>query len=495
MEAAAGRVVGSGTSRALDAHLDALRLRSRVPALSAAVGRGGRVVWSRVAAAPGAVVGDDGAGGPVRGPVRGPVAAGAFGSGAAPGLAFRIGSITKPMIAVAVLRLVEAGRVGLSDPMGRHVPDAPVPGATLRHYLTHTSGLPAEPAGPWWERHGGCSWDDLVAMRLPALWEPGERYHYSNTGYAVLGRLVEQAHGRSWDEVLRDELWAPLGMASTARTPAGARAVGYAVHPHTDLVLREPVPGYLAMGPAGEVWSTPADLVRFGAWLVGVGPAEVDPTVADGVLSLAARRSLAVPRVVVDDDGPAGGPWTTSHGLGVRVRQDGPLRTVGHGGSVPGFTADLRADVATGDVVAVCGSSTGGFGNGAGFLRLLQDLEPPLPALLDPVEEVWDPALTGTWYWGPSPYTLSVDAAGRVVLRSSSDGGRGSVFAPVADGTWVGVEGGYWLGERLRVVRSEGGAVALDAGTFHLSRTPYDPATRPPGALDGTAWMGLPSAL
>ncbi|MCF4120202.1 beta-lactamase family protein [Antribacter sp. KLBMP9083] len=471
---AGGRLGGPGqgtplapaTVDALAAHLDGMRRGARVPALSAAVGRAGRVAWAAVS------------GGPT------------------PELSFRIGSITKPMVAVAVLRLVEAGRVALSDPVGRHLPDAPVPGATLRHLLSHTSGLPAEPAGPWWERHGYGSWADLVAADLPALWEPGDRYHYSNVGFAVLGRLVEELLGRPWDEVLREELWEPLGMRSTGRVPAGPAAAGFAVHPHADLVHAEPVAPYGAMGPAGEVWSTPSDLVRFGLWLVGAGPVDLAPAVADAVLSVATRRSMAVPRVVVDDAGPAGGPWTTAHGLGARVRQDGALRTVGHSGSVPGFTADLRADVVTGDVVAVCGSSTGGFGDGAGLLAVLQEHEAPQP--LPVPGPGTDPALaaelTGTWYWGPSPYTLSFDSGGRIVLRSQSETGRGSVFDRVTGAGWVGVEGGYWLGERLRQDVRDGRTAALDVGTFHLTRSPYDPATRVPGGLDGTGWRALPSA-
>lgn len=481
-----GSPLAPATVDALAAHLDGMRREARVPALSAAVGRSGRVAWAAACGAPGYDVGGGEPGGPT------------------PELAFRIGSITKLMVAVAVLRLVEAGRVALSDPVGRHLPGTPVPGATLRHLLTHTSGLPAEPAGPWWERHGYGSWADLVAADLPALWEPGDRYHYSNVGFAVLGRLVEELHGRPWDEVLRVELWEPLGMSSTGRAPAGPTAPGFAVHPHADLVHAEPVAPYGAMGPAGEVWSTPSDLVRFGLWLVGAGPEDVAPAVADAVLSVAVRRSMAVPRVVVDDGGPAGGPWTTAQGLGARVRQDGALRVVGHSGSVPGFTADLRADVVTGDVVAVCGSSTGGFGDGAGLHAVLQEHEVPRP--LPMPGPGTDPALaaelTGTWYWGPSPYVVCFDAGGRIVLRSQSETGRGSVFdrvparvaEPAADADWVGVEGGYWLGERLRQVVRDGRTVALDVGTFHFTRSPYDPATRVPGRLDGTGWRALPSA-
>lgn len=459
--------------------LDRTRAAGRVPALSAAAGRGGEVVWADVAHA-------RWAGDPT------------------PEHAFRIGSITKPMVAVAVLRLVAEGSVALADPVGKHLPDAPAPDATVRHLLTHTSGLQAEFPGPWWERHGGPTWDELAGSGVEQLWDPGERYHYSNPGFAVLGRLVEVVRGRTWDTVLRDELWEPLGMGATGRVPVGPHVTGYAVHPHADLVHHEPVREYLAAGPAGELWSTPSDLVRFGMWLVG---GEADRDAGEAVLPRALRRHMAVPRVVVDDAGPAGGPWPTAHGLGVRVRQDGTVRTVGHGGSVPGFTADLRADAATGDVVAVCGSSTLGFGDGTGLLAALQGTGAGAgtaagtgaPELLR-----WEeshvavgraigrgPAgpgeFTGTWYWGPSPYTVSIDAAGRLELRSQGSGGRGTVFDAVA-GELRGVEGGYWLGERLEVLDDGAVPVALDVGTFHFTRVPYDPATAVPGGVGTAGW-------
>jgi CubicO group peptidase (beta-lactamase class C family) len=468
------------------AALSARRRARRVPALSAAVARRGDVVWAGAA----------GAAGP--------------GTEATSATAFRIGSISKPMTAVAVLRLVEAGRVRLDDAVGRHVPDAPASSATIAQLLTHTAGLPAEPLGPWWERHGGCTWDDLVATRLAPLWEPGERFHYSNVGYAVLGRLVEQAHGRAWDDVLRTEVWEPLGMGSTGRTPRGPHARGYAVHPHAELVLAEPVAEYLAMGPAGEVWSTPSDLVRFGAWLAGTDNAD------DRVLPVAWRRRMTSPRVVVDE---LGAPFTSAWGLGVSVRHDGAgatgRRTFGHGGSVPGFTAELRVDASTGEAVALCGSSTAGAGDTNFLFELLEALPDGTGGVVaaagDTGADVADVAvpealaLTGNWYWGPMPYTIRLDAAGRLELRADAEGGRATLFERlVPDGTdagagdgvadWIGVDGGYWRGERLRAVRAgTGGAVAaLDVGTFHFTRTPYDPATAVPGGIDPAGWQPPP---
>jgi len=473
----------------LDTALAERRRTRRIPALSAAVARGGAVVWAGAAGAARA------------------------GEAATPGTAFRIGSITKPMTAVAVLRLVVSGRLRLDDPVGSHLPGAPASDATVAHLLTHTAGLPAEPAGPWWERHGGCTWDDLVSMRLPALWEPGERFHYSNVGYAVLGRLLEQAHGLVWDDVLRAEVWEPIGMRSTGRTPSGPYADGFAVHPHADLVLAEPVAEYLAMGPAGEVWSTPTDLVRFGSWLAGADADADRDAGADGVLPVEWRRRMTSPRVVVDEPGAG---FTTAWGLGVSVRHAGKgagRRAFGHGGSVPGFNAELRVDAATGEAVALCGSSMAGVGD-VGFLFDLAEALPDEAPTSPGGQAVRADALplTGTWYWGPLPYTISVDARGRLELRADAEDGRVTVFersdaGGERTGEWVGVEGGYWRGERLRPVRAgaaapdaagtlptAGAVTALDVGTFHFTRTPYDPESPVPGGVDPAGWQVPPTA-
>ncbi|GGM26896.1 serine hydrolase domain-containing protein [Promicromonospora citrea] len=461
-----------GGFEVLEGLLGDLRTASRAPALSAAVGRGGAVAWAGTAADP------------------------ALADAPTPEHAFRIGSITKPMVAVAVLRLVEEGKAALHDPVGAHLPDAPAADATVAELLSHTSGLPAEPAGPWWERAGGSTWEQIVSSRLPRLAASGTRYHYSNVGYAVLGRLVEVARGRAWHEVLRDEVWAPLGMASTGRVPVGPHVAGYAVHPHEDLVHAEPVPDYLALGPAGEVWSTPSDLVRFGTWLACHDTLGV---AGEAVLPRTARQLMTAPRVVVDEPGAA---WTGTYGLGVRVRNDvlghgAPVRTAGHSGSVPGFTSDLRVDLATGDAVAVLGSSTGGFGDGTGLLaawRRSAGADSSAGAPARGTGSGLAARLVGDWYWGPVAYTLACarGAAGERLVLAGANGGRATEFVPADEpGTWVGVTAGYWHGETLRPVERDGRVVALDVGTFCFTRTPYAPEAEIPGGHDATGWHVL----
>ena len=442
----------------LDALHDTLvsrRNSRRVPALSAAVGRGGQVLWADAA--------DSDAGTTAQ-------------------TAFRIGSISKPLIAVCVMRLETEGLVSLDDRIESYLPDAPGRGATVRQLLTHTAGLPAEPPGPWWERSVGGSWHDLAGLGIELVWPPGVRFHYSTVGYAVLGRLVETVRDRPWDEVLVDEVCRPLGMTSAGRTPVGPAATGWAVHPYANLVHPEPVQPYGAMGPAGEVWATPSDLVRFGMWLGSTDPDD------DRVLPAAQRERMREPRVLVDEPGL---PWTTAHGLGPRITNVDGRKIVGHGGSVPGFTAELLCDLSTGDTVAMCGAATNDVMDASPLLDVLRRAQPShADVFADSAGHAALADLCGTWYWGPNPYLLTVCAGPRIELAGHYEEGRGTIFGWL-NGRWVGIEGGYWLGEDLRAIRAaDGRPVALDVGTFHLTRTPYDPDTDVPGGTD--RWRPLP---
>ena len=457
MSTAPGGGLHRQTVDSLNDTLVARRNAGRIPALSGAVGRGGQVLWAGTADSDGSTTTQT---------------------------SFRVGSITKPLTAVCVMRLESEGLISLDDRIGAHLPDAPARMATVRQLLSHTAGLPAEPPGSWWERSVGGTWHEFTDLDIQQVWPAGVRYHYSNVGYAVLGRLVETVRGRPWDDVLVDEVAAPLGMTSVGRTPVGPAATGWAVHPHANLVHPEPVPPYGAMGPAGEVWATPSDLVRFGMWLGSTDPDD------DRVLPAAQRERMREPRVLVDEPGL---PWTTAHGLGPRITNVDGRKLVGHGGSVPGFTAELLCDLATGDTVALCGSATNDVMDASPLLTVLRRVE---PSAVDAFEDSAGHAdladLSGTWYWGPNPYRLTLHPGPRIELTGHYERGRGTVFGWL-NGRWVGIEGGYWLGEDLRAVRGPAGRpVALNVGTFHLTRIPYDPDTDVPGGTQD--WGPLPGA-
>src|SRR6201999_1865577 len=87
-------------------------------------------------------------------------------------------------------------------------------------------------------------------------------------GYALLGALVAAVRGRAWEDVLREEILEPLAMDRTSVHPASPHAGGWAVHPWADVMLPEPLQDVGLMAPAGQLWSSTADLCRFGTFLL-----------------------------------------------------------------------------------------------------------------------------------------------------------------------------------------------------------------------------------
>ena len=199
----------------------------------------------------------------------------------------------------------------------------------------------------------------------------------------------------------------------------------------------------------------------------------------------------------VADDQP-GAPWTAGCGLGLQLWNDGGRLSLGHGGSMPGFVALLRADAATGDaVVAVTNSTTGSGDLPVRLLAALAEAEPPLPPEWVPHAVPADALeLAGPWCWGPAPLALTAGADGLLRLAGLGGRARTSRFrraAPGEPGDWTGLDG-YYAGEPLRVLRGADGRVAaLDVASFRLTRTPH-PADDPAGPGAGTVPGGVDPA-
>lgn len=189
---------------------------------------------------------------------------------------FRIGSISKQFVAAAVMRLAERGRLAVTDPVTKHVPELPTHGhrVTLHHLLTHTSGLPTTQSDPW----NPCSTRTVTNREAieryrdaPMESATGSRWSYNNFGYVLLAEIVERTSGRPWDEYLREQFFAPLGMRAThvcsERTSRIAK--GYERDAFGRLVVRDT--GWMNMsmtGPGGGHCSTLRDLLRWQAALV-----------------------------------------------------------------------------------------------------------------------------------------------------------------------------------------------------------------------------------
>ncbi len=445
-----------GTRRALLHRLAVGQAEGRTPSLVAAVVRGGRPVWTDSRSMSGEHRPDD-------------------------NVQYRIGSLTKTFVAVLVLRLRDEGALDLNDPLERHLPGTDAGSLMIRQLLSHTSGLAAETPAPWWERTPGDLRPELadVLGGQPRKHPAGGRFHYSNPGFALLGALVGQLRGEPWGEVLRREVLEPLGMTRTNLSPEAPHAGGFAVHPWADVMLPEPLEDTGVMAPAGQLWSTTADLCRFAAFLA------------------AGDARVLAPATIAEMRRPASGPdteeWTSSYGFGLQLRrQDGRL-LYGHTGSMPGFVAALWVSEAD-DLAAVALSNvTSGLPIGtfaADLIHIVAAHEPRIPAPWRPLPDA-DPdllSLTGPWYWGPAAFTLRLRANRALELLPVGPVGRADRFTPEPDGTWTGLDG-YYAGETLRVVRTPDGTVShLDIGSFVLTRKPYDPNAPVPGGVDMEGW-------
>ena len=383
---------------------------------------------------------------------------------------YRLGSISKTVTAIAVLRLRDEGRVHLDDPLDRHVPGTPLGDRTVGQLLAHVAGAAAESPGEWWERAPGGSLADLGLGAEHVVLGAARRFHYSNLGFGLLGELVARLRGRSWEDVVRTEVLQPLGMTRTTPRPVAPAAEGRAVHPWADVVLPEPEHDAGVMAAAGQLWATLADLGRFAAFLLGD---------TGGVLDAATLEEMTVP-AGVDSSAPG---WS-AYGLGLQVLRVDGRTLVGHGGSMPGFLAGVFVDPEEQTGAVSLANTTAG-------------LDPLLPGLLadlrtaEPrVVEAWTPsappvplATLGVWFWGPGPHLLRALPGGLLHLGPlPGRAGRASRFAPRDDGTWVGLDG-YYAGEPLRIADDH-----LDVGTFVFTRTPYDPDAPVPGGVDEGGW-------
>jgi D-alanyl-D-alanine carboxypeptidase len=222
------------------------------------------------------------------------------------------------------------------------------------------------------------------------------------------------------------------------------------------------------MAPAGQVWSTIADLARYNAFL-GAGHPDV---LASEWLELAAH-----PQSGDRHDGLA-----SAYGLGFQLGAGGSGMVVGHTGSMPGFLAACFVDRPRRTGAVVLTNATTGVSPGGLATRLLEELEACEPTLPTP----WRPTTTvppeladalGVWHWGNSPFTFALEG-GELVGRK--DGELRYRFRLV-EGRLVGVQG-YHAGETLHVVRRDDGSVShLDIATFIYTRVPYDPDAPAPG--------------
>ncbi len=190
---------------------------------------------------------------------------------------FRLGSLTKQFTAASILLLEERGKLKIEDPVKKYMPDAPAAWdkITIFHLLTHTSGIPNFTGFPDYESTEAIPTtpEKLVARfrDKPLEFEPGTKWNYSNSGYVLLGYLLEKISGQKYSEFVQQNIFTPLGMKDSGYDSNSAviarRAAGYSRSPNGPVNA-----GYVDMTipfSAGALYSTTEDLLRWEQGLFG----------------------------------------------------------------------------------------------------------------------------------------------------------------------------------------------------------------------------------
>ena len=194
-----------------------------------------------------------------------------------PNTKFRLGSVTKQFTAASILLLEERGKLSVSDPVKKYLPDAPAAWdkITIFHLLTHTSGIPNFTSFPDYAKLEpfATTPEQLVARfrDKPLDFEPGEKWNYSNSGYVLLSYLIEKITGDSYEKFVRENIFTPLGMKDSGYDSNSAviphRASGY-VFGKNGFENAGFVHMSIPQG-AGALYSTTEDLLKWEQGLFG----------------------------------------------------------------------------------------------------------------------------------------------------------------------------------------------------------------------------------
>lgn len=247
----------------------------------------------------------------------------------APDTSFRFASITKQFTAAAIMKLVDQGKVSLDDPLTKYLPDYPGPGgaATVRQLLNHTSGIMPYTQIPEWaaKANTGASTTTQglvdVFKAVPLQFQPGEKYEYNNSGYVLLGAILEKVTGKSWDEAVIDLATGPAGLTSIRSGIHEAQVKTMATGYTDDDGKAVPSIAIHMSNPhaAGALIGTADDLARWGNALHSgkiVSPASYAAMTTAGKLS----------------NGEA-----IQYGFGLAPGDVRGRKTIGHNGNIFGF--------------------------------------------------------------------------------------------------------------------------------------------------------------
>jgi CubicO group peptidase (beta-lactamase class C family) len=238
---------------------------------------------------------------------------------------FRLGSITKQFTSASILLLEERGKLKVDDPVKKYMPDAPAAWdkVTIYNLLTHTSGIPSFTGFPDYASTEAIPTtpEKLVARfrDKPLEFQPGEKWNYSNSGYVLLGYLIEKISGQPYDKFVQENIFNPLRMKDSGYDSNSAvilrRASGYSPGPSGPVNA-----GYIDMSiplSAGGLYSTTEDLLRWEQGLFG-----------GKLLSTASLQKMIT-------------PFKNDYACGLAVRMVNGRKLIEHGGGIEGFNTQL----------------------------------------------------------------------------------------------------------------------------------------------------------
>ena len=262
---------------------------------------------------------------------------------------FQIGSITKVFTATLIMQLAEEGRVDIDQPVRSYLPDFAVADAdlsahvTLRQLLCHTSGIEGD-----FFVDSGRGEDSVARLQdmgrlLPQIFPPGERFSYSNYGFAMLGRVIEVVTGGTYDNAIKTRIFEPLGMQNALALPEDALrfrcAIGHLPHPKkkgVNVTTATPwIPCFGLKAAGCTVSMAVGDLMKFVDMHLCGGLAK------DGtrILSRSSVRAMQRRQIKLPRHAPLG---TVGWGLGWTLYDWTSARVIGHGGTTSGQNSFLH---------------------------------------------------------------------------------------------------------------------------------------------------------
>jgi CubicO group peptidase (beta-lactamase class C family) len=387
---------------------------------------------------------------------------------------FQIGSISKSFIALTILALADQGRIDLAAPVARYLPDAPLPHEpiTIKELLSHASGLP----------DGAPIFPRTPDARLWCGYAPGSRFSYSNTGFQLLGRVIERVAGEPHQTVADRLVRQKLGLGAVAGVISQARRAAFAV----GYWPWNRVDGHILPGgrlesatfdeednPAGSIGASAGEMAIYLQALMRFARGQGGP-----VLSDASARRFATPVIAAEEFGAG-----ARYALGIAVQPVDGVDCLHHTGGMMSFASSFHADPVNG---VACFASVNAMLDDELYrprqvtryaVQLMRAVRAgaPLPAAPDALSRwrVKDPAAwAGVFHAGPRQIALGATSNG---LSLETDG-RAAVALGHGEGRLI-TDHPALAGHGLEAVRESGHITGLWWGETLFSR---DPAAQPP---------------